>query len=425
MRLLVHAVTVLILSHTIVYAQTSALYFPPIADTTWETVAPEHLYWNTAELDTLFRFLANNESKGFIVLKDGKIALEWYSDGFKKTDVWYWASAGKVVTATLVGIAQNEGKLRITSPSSTYQGVGWTSLNPDAEQQISVWHQLTMTSGLDDGVVDPFCTDKECLQYKAEPGTRWAYHNAPYTLLDAVLEGATGLALNTYFTQKIKSRIGMDGLFAKSGFNNVLVSTPRSMARFGLLALAGFIWNESENVVPDKDYCLAMIQPSQNLNKSYGYLWWLNGKESFMLPSVQYTFPGPLVPNAPFDAFFGLGANDQILCVVPSERLVVIRMGNEAKQSGSAVPTQFVNELWKLLRNVIGQPSTVTMPYTTHSRSLPSEPTPVVVVDITGRVIERYPSHFECALFRSREPYIMRVVYGNTGTAEMIYVLQP
>lgn len=96
---------------------------------------------------------------------------------------------------------------------------------------------LTMTTGLDDGVADKDCTEKPCLVYKADAGTRWAYHNAPYTLLDNVMTGATGNDLNAFVNEELETKIGMEGTFIKSGFNNVFYSTARSMARYGLLLL--------------------------------------------------------------------------------------------------------------------------------------------------------------------------------------------
>ena len=88
-----------------------------------------------------------------------------------------------------------------------------------------------------------------------------------------------------------------------------------------------------------------MSNTSQNLNNSYGYLWWLNGKASFMIPQLQVVFPGAMLPAAPPDLFAALGKNDQKIYVVPSENLVVVRMGDSAYSSQYAV-TVFDNELW-------------------------------------------------------------------------------
>ena len=68
---------------------------------------------------------------------------------FDKNTQWYWASAGKSLTATLVGIAQTEGKLNIEKPTAAYLGAGWTSMSTEKEQLITVKNQLTMTTGLE------------------------------------------------------------------------------------------------------------------------------------------------------------------------------------------------------------------------------------------------------------------------------------
>ncbi|MDV7393133.1 serine hydrolase, partial [Arthrospira platensis SPKY1] len=113
-------------------------------------MSPQDLGWCPNKIDSLYQFLGDNHTKAFIVLKDGKIVLEQYFNGHSATANWYWASAGKTITALLIGVAQQEGHLQITQPTSTYLGAGWTSLTPQQESQITVWHQLTMTTGLHD-----------------------------------------------------------------------------------------------------------------------------------------------------------------------------------------------------------------------------------------------------------------------------------
>jgi CubicO group peptidase (beta-lactamase class C family) len=144
----------------------------------------------------------------------------------------------------------------------------------------------------------------------------------------------------------------MNGLWIKTGWNNVFYSTPRSMARFGLLMLNKGKWDQTA-VLNDTSYFNAQVSTSQNLNHSYGYLTWLNGKSSYMLPSLQLVFPGMLVPNAPADMYSALGKNDQKIYVVPSQKLVVIRMGDSAGNSQLAL-SSFDNELWGKLKTIIG-----------------------------------------------------------------------
>lgn len=326
------------------------LYFPPNGSPTWDTLSPATLGWCPDRIDSLVNFVGSRNSKALLILKDGKIVLEHYYGTFTQDSLWYWASAGKTLTAMLTGIAQEEGYLDIDDASSTYLGTGWTSATPLQEAQIAVRDQLTMTSGLDDGLGDTDCTDPSCLQYLADPGTRWAYHNAPYSLLDDVIANATGSNFNSYFNSRIRNPIGMDGFWFPAGYNNVYYSKPRSMARYGLLALNGGVWN-TDTILHDASYFTDMTTPSQGSNESYGYLWWLNGQPSFMVPSVQFVFPGMLMPDAPADMICGLGKNDQLLNVVPGQNLVVVRMGNEA-YGPQSVALVLNNEIWQYINQL-------------------------------------------------------------------------
>jgi CubicO group peptidase (beta-lactamase class C family) len=110
--------------------------------------------------------------------------------------------------------------------------------------------------------------------------------------------------------------------------------------RFGLLILAEGNWR-GEDVIADRDYLKAALRPSQTLNPSYGYLWWLNGQPEVARGGGERV-KGPLIPTAPPDLIAALGAVDRKLYVVPSLDLVVTRLGNNA---GPA----FQNEFWKLI----------------------------------------------------------------------------
>lgn len=348
------------------------LYFPANDQSEWANYSPEDLGWCSEKLDSLYAFLAEAETKAFLILKDGRIVLEKYFGTFTEDSIWYWASAGKTLTALTVGNAQEQGYLSLEEPTSNYLGQGWTSLEPAQEEAIRIRHQLTMTTGLVDDPQQLDCTDPECLTFAAEPGTRWAYHNAPYTLLREVVESATGKEYNVFFAQQIRNKIGMNGSWIRSGFNNVYFSNARSMARFGLLILNKGVWNHQDTLLSDRAYFEAMTTPSQEINPSYGYLWWLNGQDSHRLPRSQFTFLGPLVQNAPNDLIAGLGKNDQKLYVVPSQNLVVVRMGES-----SGVPllaaSDFDDQLWAYLSDLSCTTTTLTsisqenLPQLTHN----------------------------------------------------------
>ncbi len=327
------------------------LYFPPLSSTApWDSVSPASLGWCLNQIDTLYDYLQLQDTKGFIVLKNGKIVLEKYFGTFTKDSLWYWASAGKTITSFLIGKAQEENYLSITDTSSTYLGMGWTNCTSTQENKIKIRNQLTMTSGLDDAVPDNHCTIDTCLNYLADAGTRWAYHNAPYTLLESVLTNATGAPINTYTLTKLKIKTGMTGAWAFVDYDNIFYSKVRSMARFGLLMQNNCIWN-SDTLLYDTAYINQMTNTSQGLNLSYGYLWWLNGKSSYMAPASQIVFPGSFAPAAPSDMFAGIGKNGQIVSVSKSLDLVVVRMGNQT--TSGEVPTQLCNSIWEKLNAVM------------------------------------------------------------------------
>jgi len=335
----------------------STLYFPPLNSDEWESKSPSELGWNISDLDGLLTYLEDNNTRAFIVLKDGKIVIEEYFGNnilgtapFDRNTQWYWASAGKTLTATLVGIAQQEGLLNINNTTSTYLGNGWTNLTSDKEDMITVKNQLTMTTGLEYNVSDLDCTLPSCLTYRTDAGQQWFYHNAPYTLLEKVVENASGIDFNDYTNQKVESVIGMNGQWISQAYNNVYWSTARDMARFGLFILNKGKWSNTD-VLSDAEYYEQMLNTTQSLNLSYGYLWWLNGKESIIFPGLPNSFDVPLSDNAPIDLFAGMGLNGQFVEVIPSKNLVVIRMGEVP--NGSLVPITFHNEMWEKINLVI------------------------------------------------------------------------
>ena len=335
----------------------TSLYFPPVNATDWATTTPESLGWAVANTQPLYDYLRATNTKAFIVLQDGKIVLEQYfgknptnTGDFDRNSPWYWASAGKTLTGFIVGKAQEEKFLSIDQKTTTYLGAGWTSLSVAKENLITVKHQLTMTAGLDDGVANNDNTSPSSFVYKADAGTRWAYHNAPYTLLEKVVSKAVGQPFDSYFKAKLSDRIGMDGQWRWTGDNHVFFSTARSMARFGLLMLNKANWN-GQPVLNDAAFHAASVTTSQNLNNSYGYLWWLNGKSSFMAPGLQTVFPMSITADAPADMIAAMGKNGQLLNVVPSKNLVMIRMGDVP--DNSFVPYTYQNEVWKRLSLVI------------------------------------------------------------------------
>lgn len=329
-------------------SQGQSLYFPPITGTTWDTMSPNRLGWCAARIDSLYYYLGNTNTKGFILLKDGKIVLEKYFGTFTQDSIHYWASAGKSLTAMMIGIAQQKNLLNINDSVSKFLGVGWTSETAQKEKLITIKNLLTMTGGMDDNPTFP-CDNIDqtpaCLQYKADAGTRWSYHTGAYRKLEDVVSAVSGQGYTATTNSYIGSKTGMSGVW----LNSVFFSRARDMARFGLLTLNKGIW-QSDTVLRDTSYYRAMTNTSQSFNLSYGYLWWLNGKASVMVPGSQLVIPTKLIRTAPDDMFCALGKNDQKIYVVPSTNMVIVRVGESSFGADASSP--FDTTLWSYVNRL-------------------------------------------------------------------------
>ncbi|WP_290835744.1 serine hydrolase [Flavobacterium sp.] len=322
------------------------MYFPPNdGSNTWETKSISSLGWNQSQVQPLLDFVESKNTKSFIILVNGRIVLEHYFNGHSATTPWYWASAGKTLTSTVTGIAQDENLININNKVSNYLGTGWTSAPLAKENLITCKNLLSMNSGLDDSLGDDVSPAN--LQYIADAGNRWAYHNV-YVKLQDVIAQASGQTWTNYFNTKLRDKLGMTGgAWINSGDGlSVYWSTTRNMARFGLMSLNRGKWNGT--TIVSESFFNQASTTSQNINEAYGYLWWLNGKSTYHLPTTQFEFNGTLIPNAPSDMFAALGKNDQKIYVIPSKKMVVIRMGEVANPTNPTFGLSgFDNELWQ------------------------------------------------------------------------------
>ena len=407
------------------------LYFPPIGGDDWETLSPDSLNYCSDKIDALYDFLEMEETRSFLLLKDGKIVLEKYLNGFTQDSSWIWFSAGKSLRAVLVGIAQEEGYLDIQDKSSDYLGTGWTSMPAAQEDSIKVWHHLTMTTGLDES--DFACTDPACLTYSADPGTRWYYHNAPYNLLKTITENATGISTLVYTNTRVKNKIGMQsGFWLPFGYNTFFFSRARDMARFGLLIQAGGTWDSNTVVLGDTEYLDQMLNTSQNLNPAYGYLWWLNGKDSYIPPGTPLSFNGPISPDAPSDVVSAAGGQGQFISISPSTGLMMIRQGSSASTDLAALSVH--NAIWERIMNLECTTSTqdeleqvafqiFPNPATdfVQIKDLSAVPEEIALYNITGRQVMVPVNNYRVDM--SRLPtgiYLLKIRFKNTTYTKRI-----
>jgi CubicO group peptidase (beta-lactamase class C family) len=297
--------------------------------------------WDEAALDDLASYCRSQRTTGLLVVQNRRTALErnWAvpagselferrylhgtaRDGALREDV---ASQQKSLVALLAAIAVDAGRLDLEQPVSNYIGRGWSRAEPVQEGGIVVRHLLEMCSGLDDA-----------LRFEAPAGTRHHYNTPAYALMLPVLEAAADQSIGALTLAWLTGPAGMadtawcqrgDELASFLGNPRGLVTTPRDLARLGQIVLDGGVAEDGTRLVSSAG--LSAIFRRTALHPAYGRLWWLNGGTHWIVPN-RGEGSGSLVPTAPADAVFALGSENRVLMVVPSQRLILVRLGQQA-----------------------------------------------------------------------------------------------
>ncbi|MDX6600608.1 MAG: hypothetical protein QOE87_4495 [Gaiellales bacterium] len=310
----------------------------------WQTVTPAAAGLDAAKLAQIAARAKSGKSNCLVVVRDGKLAGEWYFRGTGPNTTQDVFSATKSVASTLVGIAQDEGDLRIGESASKWIPQ-WRGTKSAA---VTVRDLLSMDSGREWSPLTDYlrllaAPDRTAfaigLGQAAAPGTVWAYNNSAVQTLDRVLEKATGEDVATFAEHRLFAPLGMThtSLGTDRAGNPQLFegmqSTCRDMARFGVLMLDRGRWGD-QRIVSAGWVTNATSRPSTELNAAYGYLWWLNREG--VIPSVTAATSlqaakaapkGRFVPGAPAAMYWALGLGDQLIQIDPGSRTVVVRLG--------------------------------------------------------------------------------------------------
>lgn len=327
----------------------------------WQTATPASVGLDGARLKQLAARAKRAGSSCFLVVRDGKIAGEWYFGGAGRETPRNVFSVTKSFASTLVGIAQDDGDLRIGSSASRWIPE-WRGTSAEA---VTIRNLLSNDSGREWSTVTDYvgliaAPDKTRyaigLKQTSRPGRVWAYNNAAIQTLEQVLERATGDDVASFARQRLFRPLGMTRTtLATDRSGNVqlfqgLESTCRDLARFGVLMLQDGRWN-GKRIVSSSWVRQATARPSTELNAAYGYLWWLNRKgvvgsplaaTSIEAATSPATKRGRLVPGAPADMYWALGLGNQIVQVDPGSRTVVVRLGagSSASQGSTFGPAE-------------------------------------------------------------------------------------
>ena len=162
------------------------------------------------------------------------------------------------------------------------------------------------------------------------PGIAWEYNNHAVQAIEPIVRHATGMNPDAYIDTHLWQPLGMKATWKKDAqgqpamYMNVRASC-RDHARFGHLFLNRGCWAGEQ--ILSEEWVEASTSPSTPMNQGYGYWWWLNGHNP-TLDSVTFQDKGHMLhPTAPDDAFCAVGLGNQMIEVIPSLDLVIVRMG--------------------------------------------------------------------------------------------------
>lgn len=292
-------------------------------------------------------------TKAVVVVHDGKVIAERYAAGIGIDTQLLGFSMTKSVINALLGILTLQGRI---SPSLPAPIPEWRAAS-DPRREIEVEHLMRMTTGLAlDETDSGFNPSEQMYLYDdmagfavkapmiAPPGTRWHYSSATTQLLARIIRDIIGGPEQTlaFAWRELFNPLGMrnvtlefDASGTLQGAANMLASA-RDWARFGLLYLDDGVVGEKRILHEDwVDFSAAAT-----LDTDYGAGFWTNRSE-------QEFAKGRVRIGIPRDAFFASGNLGQRVVIIPSQHLVVVRLGD------SVDPTGDIRGLGRLVKEVI------------------------------------------------------------------------
>jgi len=306
-------------------------------------------------MQAVLNYAQSQNTTGFVIVQDQKTLVEknWPAptDAMFKNFVYGATPEGALLedvasqqkswVSLLVAVAIDKGLMDVEQPVSAYIGPGWSKASPEQEARIRVIDVLTMSSGLTEG-----------LTYAAPPGTLFFYNTPVYAITKSIVAAAARRPIEA-LTHWLTAPAGLTNTawrkrpvtpaFAAAANPTGLVTSPRDAAKFGQIILDGGVAADGTRIVSQASL-RAMFNRSTT-NPAYGRLWWLNGG-AYALRAGAGRVEGQLIPAAPTDLVAALGALDRTLYVVPSEALVVVRMG-------AATERGFDQKLWLRLSKAL------------------------------------------------------------------------
>jgi CubicO group peptidase (beta-lactamase class C family) len=310
-----------------------------------------------AALDHAFEEPASppfRRTKAVVVVHEGRVIAERYADGIGIDTQLLGFSMTKSVVNALIGILTQQGLVTPSMPAPIPEWRG----SDDPRREIEVEHLLRMTTGLAlDETNTGFDVSSQMVYLHndmagvavkaapiAPPGTRWVYSSPTTQLLARIIRDTAGGPEQTLTLawRELFNPLGMrdvtlqfDGTGTLQGSSSMLASA-RDWARFGLLFLNDGVIGGKRILHEDwVDFSAAAT-----LDTDYGAGFWTNRSD-------HENARGRISMGIPRDAFFAFGDQGQRIVILPSQQMVIVRLGDAAD------PTGDIHGLGRLVKEAI------------------------------------------------------------------------
>lgn len=337
------------------------VYQKPAVSFEWQAASPESQGMSGAKLDALKDVLAKRRTRAFLVIRNDRIVYEWYAEGNGPTKTQGTASLAKALVGGLsLGVAMTDGLIKLDDPAAKYI----PEWKHDARKAAITIRQLgSHTSGIADSTTpgvkhedqpgwmgefwkrlpppnDPFTLARDQAPLLFEPGTKFQYSNPAIGLLTycvtAAIKDGESRDIRTLLRQRVMRPLGIADQEWSAGYGKTFAVnqlplvgswgggsyTPRAAARLGRLVLREGDWDGKAIL---SRQAVQQMTADAGLPGHCGMGWWTNA--------------APRYKTLPKDAVWGAGAGDQVLLVIPSLKLIMVRNGEtlasaeEIKQS--------------------------------------------------------------------------------------------
>jgi CubicO group peptidase (beta-lactamase class C family) len=281
-------------------------------------------------------------TKAVVVVKDGRVVAERYADGYGIDTPILGFSATKSVISALTGILVRKGALTLGQPAPV---AAWQGAD-DPRHAITVDHLLRHTAGLAIGssldaslgsAFEPVNRMKfmesdmakyaESIEPATPPGSAWNYNDGNFIILSHLIRNAAGgraADVVRFARQELFGPLGMHNVtieFDASGNpegSSQMLASARDWARFGMLYLNDGIAG-GKRILPE-GWVKYSASPTPNGWVGIGAGFWTNLGDSF---GSNYR----VEHGMPRDALFAKGTIGQYVIIIPSEKLVIVRLG--------------------------------------------------------------------------------------------------